>query len=177
VGTAIEQPADGGVIGPEEYIDTMRSFYWRQSAVARHRHTGTMFGDGFRVAGRSIAVDDQTRVAAQHQGCVETGREAARHVGRPGIPANMIGQMDRLEAKGAEPLRDPVGGVITDEHSTAQPVGIDRLDRGRLTGQEQRHGSQARKLTRCGRRVPDALRLRTVRFSTRPDLSLHPSTP
>ena len=170
VGTAIQQPADGGVIGPEERIETAFSVQWRQTAVTRHGHTGTLFGNGLRMAGRSIAVDDQTGVAAQHQGCVETGREALRHVGRPRIPANMIGQMNRLEAKGTEPLRDPVGGVITDEHSTARPVGIDQLDRGGFIGQQQRHAYNARSR-------PVIADRRAIRFATSINLSLHPSTP
>ena len=84
------------------------------------------------MAERSIAVDDKTRVATQHQRGIQMGREAARDVGRTGIPADMIGQQIRLEAKGTEPFGDPIGGVIADQHRVAAPVRIDRLDSGRF---------------------------------------------
>jgi hypothetical protein len=67
------------------------------------------------------------------------GREAARDVGRTRVPADMIGQQIRLEAKGTEPFGDPIGRVIADQHCAADTVRIDCLDRRRFFGPKYRH--------------------------------------
>lgn len=84
------------------------------------------------MAERSIAVDDKTRVSTQHQREIQMGRKAVRDVCRTGVPADMIGQPIRFQAKGTEPFGDPIGGVIADQHRAATSVPIDRLDRGRF---------------------------------------------
>jgi hypothetical protein len=106
--------------------------------IARDGYATTLFGDGCHAVERSIAVDDQARVAAQHQGCIEMRREAARHVGSTRIPGDMIGEPGWVEPKGAESSRDPVGGVIADEYRATGSGGIDYLDRGRFIGLQQR---------------------------------------
>ncbi len=70
-GTGIEQPIDGIMVRLEQRCDAALSFQWRQSAIARDGHAVTLFGNGSRAAQRSITVDDETRVAAQYQGCIE----------------------------------------------------------------------------------------------------------
>jgi hypothetical protein len=49
----------------------------------------------------------------------------------------MIGQVGRTDAKGAEPLRDPIGSVIANEYSTAGSIDINHLNGRRLIGPEQ----------------------------------------
>jgi hypothetical protein len=81
---------------------------------------------------RSITVDHETRVTAQHQRGIKMSREATRYVGRTPIPADVLGQHTLIKAKAAEPFGDPIGRVITDQNRAASPVRIDRLDRGRI---------------------------------------------
>ena len=53
----------------------------------------------FGAVERPIAVDSETRVTAQHQGCVEMTRQAPGDFRRSRIPADVIRQLGGLEAE------------------------------------------------------------------------------
>lgn len=70
-----------------------------------YAHAGALFRDRLPTVGRSIAVDGQTRVTAQPQGCVEMTRQAPGDFRRSRIPADVIRQLGGLEAEVAQQPR------------------------------------------------------------------------
>ena len=97
----VENAADGLLKGCEDVVDARTLVIDGEANVSGDRDLITDFGHGIRCIDRSIAVDHETRVAAQYQGCIEIGREAACHIGGTRIPGDVIGQLDRVQPEGA----------------------------------------------------------------------------
>jgi hypothetical protein len=53
----IEEPDNGIVVRPEQRIDTDPTLWRRQSEAAWNEQAGGLFGNGFRMARNSVAVD------------------------------------------------------------------------------------------------------------------------
>jgi hypothetical protein len=88
------------------------------------------------MAERAIAVDDQPRVATQHQRGIQVGRKAEGDIGCAGIPRNVLAEPIALKPQGMESSWDPIGRVIADQQRVATTVWVDRLEGRRFIGPE-----------------------------------------
>ena len=87
------------MVGPEQRVYADCPISSRERPVPRYADAGTLFRDRFGAVERPIAVDSETRVTAQHQGCVEMTRQAPGDFRRSRIPADVIPQLGGLEVQ------------------------------------------------------------------------------
>jgi hypothetical protein len=132
------------MVGPEQRVYADCPISSLERPVPRYADAGTLFRDRLSTFERSITVDGQTRVTAQHQGCIEMTRQAPRDFRRSRIPGDVIRQFGGLEAKRAQPARYPIGSMIADEHRASRAISVDHLVCRRLVARQQRFGRQVR---------------------------------
>ena len=86
---------------------------------------------------RSVAVDDQPRIALQHRGRVKHIGKCLGHRCDADVPGDVAGKFDFVEAQFTKRARDQAAGMIGGQKKVREAPRLQNADRGGLVAGEE----------------------------------------
>ncbi len=138
---------DALVVRVEKGREAQAAVVLGQVLVAGDGPAVAFLAEGLLVVRRTVAVDDQPRVARQYGRGVQRVGEAPGEFARPDVPGDVLPAGQFGHAETVQGLRERPAGVVTDDQGRRPPVLLQHHERRGVVPAEQGHGGR-----RLGRR-------------------------
>src|SRR5260221_13284048 len=135
------------MVGRENLFRTLAALLRRELSIGGDVDVIADLRDRGRVLEMAVAIDHQTRIAAEQQRCVKPGAQPPTKIGNPDIPGDMLIETDGWQPKITQLLRHMAPGVIAKQDQRCRSGWIDQLEGGRIVRKQKwvaMHLTQAR---------------------------------